>query len=152
MARSGRSWLKFTEEEWALIHKALVAYARRRRARARVNPRPGPGDAPAAERLARVIGHRGEVAARLTVRPAVRDPEGWTDPERLYLTAGAAADLIAQSYTGNADPLHAPGVVADRWLAYCLRHGLRPDALALDTYLKCWTPYTPRDEEHDHER
>jgi hypothetical protein len=112
-----------------------------------VNPRLGTADAETAEALAWALGHRGEVAARTTVRPAVRDPEGWLDPERLYLTAAAAADLIAQSYAGNDDPLYAPELVAGRFLAYCRRHGLRPDALSLDTYLKCWTPYTPTNEE-----
>jgi hypothetical protein len=67
----------------------------------------------------------------------------------LYLTAESAADLIAKSYAAAEDPLHAPDVTAERFLAYCRRHGLRPDAQFLDTYLKCWTPYTPLTEGDD---
>lgn len=147
-------WIKLTEKQWRVVHRALAEYAERRTregvaaARDGARTQPYTEAADAARAVALAIGYGGELAAYLGVRPAGKPVKyrGWDDPRTDYLDREGAAGLIERCYRAAPGAWVAdanPDAVAAAFLLWCHDRCERPDARSLDRYLEghpAWTP------------
>jgi hypothetical protein len=151
--------IRLRPDEWARVYRGLVGAAKAAERSASMLRGAGPAcfgyirrlerDARRSRALAARLGHDGEVAAHLGVRPVTRRNRGYThrNPAREYLDAYNAEELVRREFEprpGSWPTDSDPRFAAESFLRACEADLTRPDAASLRVYMRLTARWLPR--------